>query len=187
MLSRVIETTCRLFHSPVKFLRNKHDKMVTGKHLFFFSCIGRTILVHTQHEQNYVGLVHFTNHAPKLFLDSLFSFIYSLLSILALIFISLFFLFISSCIFCLYSFIFSFMSLLPFIAYILYFCMFYFGFLCFCFVLFMFFVFVLFWFCFCFCFLLLFFIFLFLFLIWAIIPSSFKFSTSLLHIRPNYV
>ena len=107
MLSRVIETTCRLFHSPVKFLRNKHDKMVTGKHLFF-SCIGRTILVHTQHEQNYVGLVHFTNHAPKLFLDSLFSFIYSLLGILALIFISLFFLFISSCIFYLYSFIFFF-------------------------------------------------------------------------------
>ena len=147
MLSRVIETTCRLFHSPVKFLRNKHDKMVTGKHLFF-SCIGRTILVHTQHEQNYVGLVHFTNHAPKLFLYSLFSFIYSLLSILALIFISLFFLFISSCIFYLYSFIFflchSYLSLHIF-------CIFVCSTSVFCvFVLFMFFVFVLF--CFAFVF-----------------------------------
>ena len=186
MLSRVIETRCRLFHSPVKFLRNKHDKMVTGKHLFF-SCIGRTILVHTQHEQNYVGLVHFTNHAPKLFLDSLFSFIYSLLSILALIFISLFFLFISSCIFDLYSFIFFYVTATFHCIYFvfLYVLLRFFVFL-FCFVYVFCFCFVLFWvfFLFCFCFL---FCFLFLFLIWAIIPSSFKFSTSLLHIRPNYV
>ena len=71
MLSRVIETTCRLFHSPVKFLRNKHDKVVTGKHLFFHAS-DEPYLVHTQLEQNYVGLVHFTDVQiihPTLFLD----------------------------------------------------------------------------------------------------------------------
>ena len=72
----------------------------------FFSCIGRTILVQTQLEQNYVGLVHFMfiSYTQPILGSGLFSF--SLLSILALIFISLVFLFISSCIFYLYSFIF---------------------------------------------------------------------------------
>ena len=56
MLSQVIETTCSFFHSPVKFLRNKHDKVATGKHFVFSS---EDPLVHTQLEQNSRPIIHF--------------------------------------------------------------------------------------------------------------------------------
>ena len=162
MLSRVIETTCRLFHSPVKFLRNKHDKVVTGKHMFF-SCIGRTILVQPQLEQNYVGLVHFMfiSYTQPILGSGLFSF--SLLSILALIFISLVFLFISSCIFYLYSFIFFFYVTTTFHCIFCTFACSTSGLL-----------------------LLLFFFFRFLFLIWAIIHPSFKFSREIFYLTSRY-